>query len=358
MLPHVVAALLLAHTSAHASGMRARVACDTIAPASADGSGQVYLVAPGNASRVAWTDARPNGMRGAKPAIVFVRDARGATHAVGRAGAGPGEFRIVSMLTWTGDTLWVSDGAQQRIQAFNDGGKFLTGHPVTTRAALTRRSGDIVIAIEPVYVLVPGRPHEIGADPLAIVATQPSGRADTLLRIEPMPLIGDPLVIPELYQKLLIRGSVDGEYWCGIVRAATTGLATSCTDASGRPYLRGVQTWSPRLTSDTAWGGAIAAMMRSSSNAKRTDVTGFFHRPAFLPLGFDLQVNRNGELWILRSHPSEPLQIWDRLRRDGTRLPSFTVPGRVQLRALDGNWYYAADTDADDLQTLIRCPIP
>lgn len=335
--------------------MRARVACDTIRPPNSDGSGQVYLVAPGDAGRVAWTDAHPNG-RAAKAAMVFVRDAHGITHAVGRAGAGPGEFRMVNMLSWRGDTLWVSDGAQERIQAFSESGRYLSGQMVTTRVSLIMRPGGTVIGIEPVF------DHslkqvQIGDTPLAVVATRPSARTDTLLRVTPLPLAGDRYTIPELTQKLVVRGSAGGEYWCAMERGTTPGLATSCADAKGRPFLRGVQAWPPRATSDTAWGGAIAAMMRWSPNTKRADVTGFFHRPAFLPLGFDLRVNRNGDVWALRSHPSEPMQIWDRLRRDGTRLSSITMSGHIQLRALDGSWYYAADTDADDLQALIRCPI-
>jgi hypothetical protein len=168
----------------------------------------------------------------------------------------------------------------------------------------------------------------------------------------------DEYVIPELMQKQLIRKSADGEYWCALGRTEVPGLAVSCTDAAGKPALNGVQKWTARQTTDAVWEGAIAAMMKWGPGNSRASVTDFFHRPPLMPFAFDMLINRNGDLWILRSHPSEPTQVWARLRQNGMLLTPITVPGHVKLRALDGNWFYAADTDADDLQTLIRCPVP
>ncbi len=356
MLPQIIAALIAAQTGVHAPRVSARVACDTIPASSTDGSGQVYVVAPGDGRRVAWTDAAPSGRRSSKAAMVFVRDAHGITHTVGRVGPGPGEFSFVGNLSWRGDTLWLSDGASMRIQAFTDNGKYLIGHAVQTRSAQTARPGGATIGVEQVYDHT-AKSRNLGTGPFAVVVTRASGRADTVLQVADGPTPVDQKVIPELSQKLLIRGSAGGEYWCAIVAAESAKLATSCTDATGRHYLQSVQALPARATSDTAWGSAVAAMMRSSLGIQRSDVTDFFHRPALLPSGFDLLVNRNGDLWILRTHPGEPGQIWDRIRRDGTKLPSITVPRHVQIRALDGAWYFAADADADDLQSLIRCPI-
>ncbi len=219
------------------------------------------------------------------------------------------------------------------------------------------RAGGTMVGVVEVFAPAPaGTPQSIGDAPSAVVATRTNGATDTLLRIPPMPKQSDALVIPELTQRQFIRRSADGEFWCAIGRVAAPGLSIACIDAAGKPALQALRTEPTRRTTEAIWNGAVATMAKGGT--KREDVTGFFHRPPVLPAGFDLLVNRNGEVWILASHPAEPTLTWTRLRADGSAFAPLTVAGRVTLRALDGKWYYAADTDADDLQTLIRCQIP
>ena len=56
-------------------------------------------------------------------------------HSLGRAGAGPGEFKNLSLLGHAGDTLFLGDGINQRITLFRADGTLLKTIPITVRAA-------------------------------------------------------------------------------------------------------------------------------------------------------------------------------------------------------------------------------
>jgi hypothetical protein len=57
---------------------------------------------------------------------------------VGRAGAGPGEFRQIDNLGWVGDTLWTSDAALQRFTLFDNGSRPIATVPKRAREAAGR----------------------------------------------------------------------------------------------------------------------------------------------------------------------------------------------------------------------------
>ena len=64
------------------------------------------------------------GMYGVKGVLVFDQDGR-FVRQIGRAGAGPGEFRQPAAFGWHGDTLWVLDNALYRVTSFNLAGEFV-----------------------------------------------------------------------------------------------------------------------------------------------------------------------------------------------------------------------------------------
>lgn len=69
---------------------------------------------------------------------VWVFDARGRRHVVGRSGGGPGEFGSVLRVGWRGDTLLVVDGLGSRISLMASDGRYLRGHATVPRSAAAR----------------------------------------------------------------------------------------------------------------------------------------------------------------------------------------------------------------------------
>ncbi len=69
---------------------------------------------------------------------VWVFDAQGRRHVVGRSGGGPGEFGSVPHVAWRGDTLLVVDGLGSRISLMASDGRYLRGHATVPRAAAAR----------------------------------------------------------------------------------------------------------------------------------------------------------------------------------------------------------------------------
>lgn len=81
-----------------------------------DGSGNLYI-----------TDA-------AASSIVVLDSGGRAIAAIGRNGAGPGEFNRPRSLTVTGDTLWVADPENGRFQVLSTSGVFVRSFPSPTQA--------------------------------------------------------------------------------------------------------------------------------------------------------------------------------------------------------------------------------
>jgi hypothetical protein len=84
-------------------------------------------------------------------------------------------------------------------------------------------------------------------------------------------------------------------------------------------------------------------------------VTDQFSRPRSSSAAFTLMVNGTTDVWLGRSKPADTEAIWERVGFEGKLLTRRVFPGRYQVRAVDGNVFYAAETDLDGVQTLVRC---
>lgn len=94
--------------------------------------------------------ARNGSLAVAQPQDHLIRffDSRGTPlGAVGRSGAGPGEFRTIARLGWRGDTLWAFDQGLSRLTLISPERKFLRAVP------LIRTVTDVDPKSEPVQIM-------------------------------------------------------------------------------------------------------------------------------------------------------------------------------------------------------------
>ncbi len=325
------------HSSPRAAG------CDTVVTPV---SGLVTLVAPGPNGVIAWTE-------GSTATEVHVRGARGELQTVGRNGGGPGEFRTVSAMGWHHDTLWTYDNRLRRAQGFVHGTRLLRAVPIPRSGSVVARDDTSFIGFL-VEVATSGRPIEIGSNPLTVGVIVPAtGATQTFLSITPARGM-DGSVLPGFYPAGLVRGNLDASLWCITARGADDATQLACTTSGGRVVLRQDRKLAPHALSAALWDSSVS-VFAEQMHVPVSEVVKQFTRSRSLTAAFDLLINGRSEIWLLRSPPAEATATWERMAITGKPLAPITLPSRLQLRALDGDIGYAADTDAEGVQALVRC---
>lgn len=339
----LLAALLLPLTAAAQSTRPAPLQCDTLATPE---TGLVDLVALGPGGAVAWTD-------GPAATSFHLWMPRQPARTVSRSGAGPGEFRLVSAMGWRGDTVWVTDARLNRMTAFTAGGAYVRSVPLPSRGEFVARDDSTFIGS---VVPTPKPGDAIGDAPLAIGTVVPaSGTVTRFLSMTPV-RFEDPRILPTMQTVARIATNRDGTRWCAIANGVDGTTQLACVTNAGRVLFQSSLALTPRPVAPAVLDDEVATFARRMG-APPAAVTGQFSRPSSTSAAFALLVNGTTDLWLGRSRPADVAAVWDRIAFTGARLASRVLPGRYQVRAVDGDLLYAADTDADGLQALVRCRV-
>lgn len=318
-------------------------ACDTLAVPE---SGLVTLVAPGPNGVIAWTE-------GNQATEIRVRGAAGESQAIGRNGGGPGEFRTISALGWHHDTLWTYDYRLRRAQAFVHGTRLLRAVPIALPGTFLARDDTSFIG-SLLEVPIAGHPIEIGSSPLTVGVIVPStGTTRTLLSLTPAKSASVSLP-PGFSPPGMVRGSSDASLWCITARGAEDATQLACVTSDGRRLLRQDFKLAPYPLATILWDRSVTDMA-AQFHVPVGEIEKQFTRPRALTAAFNLLINGRSEIWLLRSPAAESTATWQRMTVTGKSLTPVSLPSRLQLRALDGDVAYAADTDADGVQALVRC---
>ena len=318
-------------------------ACDTLA---VPGSGLITLVAVGPNGAIAWTE-------GSRATEVRVRGAGGELQTIGRNGGGPGEFRSITALGWRRDTLWSYDNRLRRAQGFVRGTALLRAVPIARSGSFLSRDDTSFIGSVS-EVATPDHPVEIGSSPLTVGIVVPAtGATHMILSITPTKPT-DVSVLPGFSPFGIIRSSQDASLWCITARGADDATQLACSTSGGREVLRRQEQLAPHQVPIALWDSSVR-LVAEQIGVPVGEVVKQFTRSRTLTAAFDLLINGRSEIWLLRSPPAEATASWERLAVSGRRLTPISLPSRLQLRALDGDIAYAADTDADGLQALVRC---
>ena len=318
-------------------------ACDTLA---VPVSGLVTLVAPGPNGVIAWTE-------GNQATEVRVRTAQGELRTIGRNGGGPSEFRIVSALGWRHDTLWTYDSRLRRAQGFAHGTTLLRAVPIARPGTVVARDDTSFIG-SLLEVPTAGRPIEIGSSPLTVGVIVPAtGTTQTLLSLTPAKStsVSTP---PGFSPPGMVRGNPDASLWCITARGDGDATQLACITSDGKRVLRQDFKLAPYPLAAILWDRSVAELA-DQFHVPVSEIEKQFTRPRALTAAFDLLINGRSEIWLLRSPPAESASTWQRMTVAGKLLTPVSLPSRLQLRALDGDVAYAADTDADGVQALVRC---
>lgn len=316
--------------------------CDTIVLARARESGTIWSIAVGNGGEIAWTERSDSRE-------VLIRNQRGVVRTAGRAGGGPGEFRAISRLFWRRDTLWVSDLAQARLQAFDVAGKLLDEIRLPGPGNYVLRDNRRLIG-----ALVQGTLSSLSVK--IVRSAVGSSRLDTLMSFSSS-AERDPWLLPSLRQQAFVRADPTGQRWCVLGLHPPEQLALHCVLDDGRVASNTTASLSPEKVTDEQWNQLVEKFAKSSETS-RDEIEKRFHRPPYLPVIRDVLVSSTGEVWTLRWTSSTTANRWDRLRADGTVASTVSLPASMTVMLLTADWMYGATSDDDGLQSLVRCRVP
>jgi hypothetical protein len=296
---------------------------------------------------MAWTDGSPGQF--------LLRDATGRVRSVGRSGSGPGEFSLMTSMEWLGDTLWVGDGRLARVQLFSDTGALLRVMtaimPGTWGARPSGRlvgPGRHVASMTLPWSVLSHQPGSTSVDTLAVFPLVPAGRFDLPVRGK---LIDNPQPLDAETQ---MGFSQDHSRYCVARPAADNNVALTCVDDRGRVLLDRRMPLTPRPVTGTIYDSVIALFNRTPGNTD-ADLRSRITRPRYLPLVFQVRVQNDGGIWLLRSHRSEPAALWLRLNADGSKRDEISIPARNRIQRVDADWFWAVTADNDGMETLHRC---
>lgn len=278
----------------------------------------------------------------------------------GRKGSGPGEFRAMNNLWWTGDTLWIADYQAARLTALSSGGRLLSTTPIPASLASSSErpairsprllgrfpDGSFLIRGQSRGAPVPGLANDIVSLEYWIVKTRADG---TVLR--EITKLGDDhcqrrapqaevrlLLCPQPITEVATDGSAIVSVTMRVSGVSTSSYSLVAISPTGDTlYRRSVPV--PVVVVPRALRDSLAKEMAAASPAIRA-LTKDYRTPAFYPPVSTLVLASNGDIWVgLRKAPDADLrewQVYDRLGR--TRaiawLPSQSAPFAAEPRGM------------------------
>ena len=315
-------------------------------------------------------------------------------HRVGGLGEGPGEFAMVSLLGWVGDSLWVTDNQNRRVTFYGpDGGERGTvPMPAATVGADPRglvdlpaddqRAGafDALVPGGAVFTAWPG-PQTLmdpaapidGVDPLLftsreggpgevigttrgvrnrVVIAQMAGGEIRSIAIFRQPWSDGSLVAvrPGGDGLVVVDRPVAGTDEAGAYRVTRIGLSGDTVWSTTRPFTPAPVDLAYRDSLLAAWSNNGA-----SEDALRERM---FLPPTLAPASAAF-VGRDGRVWVGRERPGGRIGgRWDVYSAEGTLEMEVTAPARVDLRAADAATVWGVETDELDVPFLVRYRLP
>jgi hypothetical protein len=322
--------------------------------------------------------------------LTTVNFATGERNALGRQGAGPGEYRAPGALFRVrGDTIWAMDPAQQRITVFlpdlKAGVPFhLQMFDTQTRTALMApfsvdNSGRMYSSTMPVGgndggMQIPDSVDVVRFDPRG------TGPRTTLSKVR-FPTSGKPEMKVEgqtIKYSMAFPGLVTADSWAvfpdgrvAIVHGATYTVEFIGADGkrtTSRPiaYERIPVTKADQEAEMTEAKRMLAEQMKA---VRRTMPPGFtldinMTAPASWPSSYPaiapmaVHAGPDGLLWVRRSTPARlDREQWDVVDPSGAVVARWRLAPRTKLIGVGAGVVYTVRLDEDDLQYLQRVPV-
>lgn len=323
--------------------------------------------------------------------LAVVNFSTGERNALGRQGAGPGEYRTPgAVFRVRGDTIWALDAAQQRLTVFLPDLKAGVPFHLEMFDAATK-----TVLMAPFNVDDAGRmytgtmevnPGSGGVsipDSVAIIRFDPraTGAARTTLGRVRFPTSGKPEMQVEgqvIKYKMAFPGLVTADSWAAfpdgrvaIVHGSTYTvemIAPNGTRTTGRPiaYDRVPVTQADK---DAEMAEAKRVLAEQMKAAQRSMPPGFsldinMTPPATWPATFPaitpmaVLAAPDGMLWVRRSTPIRlDRELWDVIDASGALVGRWRAPARTKIIGVGAGVVYTVRLDEDDLQYLGRVEV-
>ena len=338
----------------------------------ADASGQLtYVVAA-----VRLRDGRlAIAEQGVKSIRIF--DAKGRfVRAIGREGAGPGEFSSITRLELlAGDSLAAYDGLRATLTVFDTTGRIgrserLTAGPGGLR--LEGQLGDGTMVLSRAYNMMFGRTSRLERDSITYVAVRPPATAvDTIIRVAGTDIYlfaGEGFSSRREVPFGRRSGIAVGRDRIYIGTADAWQVAAHAPDGRLLALHRVRHTPKPVTKAEIARfkrehlermksmrvqpvGGGGGPDMRSAMLAQDERMLEQVPYPEVHAPFDSLVVGAGDELWVRSAHPfaAEP-STWIVLTRDGAALGTVTLPGGMRLLQAGVDFIVGLTKDEDDVE--------
>ena len=281
----------------------------------------------------------------------MVRDAKSRVRAIGRSGAGPGEFRVIASLGWWNDTLWVGDASVPRVQFFSDTGRYLHGITATTRASWGPRPGGDLVGFAPRRLS--------GDSPSSVLRQRPAGVETVAL----WPLVPAPRVMlpnsgprgnPQPFAaETVVGASPDHARFCA-ARPAGAAWQVECVDDNAKQLMQTNVSLAGRPLTDMVFDSMVAVF---SQGRDESEVRRRLSRPSALPAINRMLVANSGEIWMQRTHAFERAAIWLPIGADGKPQQEVNVAPLTRLLLVQADSVWGVRADEDGLESLMRCAV-
>lgn len=301
---------------------------------------------------------------------------------IGRRGNGPGEFMSPVRLGWRADTLWVLDGAQNRLSLFAANGDFarslaswnLPGadvHGSMEPEGLFR--GGLILAKPAVSAtrVAAGYLQEV---PLLLVDV-PAGRVDTLAWVSVRRKVMDVLLaggrrvytFQPLDDDPLYAVASDGLSLILVDRQAATGseaqfqFRVSKIAIGGDTVLSRCYGYEPKPVTDALVDSLVARRVYRRSPSLRAGAREYaravreaFYRPDNLPPVTQVVTGGDGTIWLRRENLGQRSTRWDVLNEGGRPRALLTLPSQLKLFQAEGLFIWGTEQDSLDVPYIVR----
>ena len=316
---------------------------------------------------------------------IKIFDAQGRfVRAMGRQGAGPGEFSSLTRLDLlAGDSLAAYDGLRATLTVFDTTGRVARIERLAAGPGgfkLEGLLGDGTMVLSRAYNLRFGRTSRLERDPITYVAVRPqSSTADTIVQVPGSDVY---LFAGEDFssRRELPFGRVSaiavgrdrlftgtGDSWqietrapdgrlvaFHRVRHAPAGVTKPEIARYKREYMERIKGVRVQATG----GGGDRPDMRSAMVAQAERMLESVPYPETHAPYDSLLTGQDAELWVRRAHPAsgEP-STWTVLGRDGAASGTVTLPAGMRLFHMGADFIVGMTRDSDDVEHVAVYPL-
>jgi hypothetical protein len=317
------------------------------------------------------------------PSVTVFNVAGAQVRTIGRQGSGPGEFVFATAVGWKGDTLWVSDPPQSRINLFDRSGRFVSSVTFTTRPpspAYRNLSPGAVLADGSILsIAAPARSDVLTAGRVLRVPVLRMTRAghviDTIATTAPLimatrlelapnrgftvanPMTSQPIVAPTAGGAgvVIVERGASSDRRRAAFRVTRLTLEGDTVFSREYAYQPIAVSGSYRARVYAEIVNNVAASERQIPRSRIEEVVAKgLPLPAFHPPVSAFVAGSDGSLWLRREETESQSVSWDVLNAAGAPLGTLSAAAGLTFALANLEVVWAVVTDSLDVSAIQR----